>query len=134
MFTFVTCFYLWFTYTVVIVKKMYMTMLYKYWKWMSYNMNDEGLKLMWSSWSYCSWIYNYVWNQYLSPLKLWVRINIIARYTVLDTIFCDKVCQWLVTGFLRILWFPPPIKLTHNIAEHFLNVALNTIILMPPNL
>jgi len=29
---------------------------------------------------------------------------------VLDT-FCDKVCQWLVTG----RWFPPPIKLTATI-------------------
>ena len=32
----------------------------------------------------------------------------------LDTTLCDKVCQWLqqVGGFLRELWFPPPIKLT----------------------
>jgi hypothetical protein len=26
------------------------------------------------SWSYCSWIYNCLCNQYLSPLMLWVRI------------------------------------------------------------
>jgi len=25
------------------------------------------------SWSYASWIYNYLCNQYLSPLMLWVR-------------------------------------------------------------
>ena len=28
---------------------------------------------------------------------------------VLDTTLCDKVCQRHVGGFLRILWFPPPI-------------------------
>jgi hypothetical protein len=30
-------------------------------------------------WSYCSWIYNYLCNQCLSPLMLWVRISIRAR-------------------------------------------------------
>jgi hypothetical protein len=45
-------------------------------------------------WSYGSWIYNYLCNQCLSPMKLWVRISIRARGTTL----CDKVCQWLVTG------------------------------------
>ena len=56
------------------------------------------------SWSYGCWINNYLCNQFLSPLMLWVRISIRARYTTL----CDKVCQWLATG----RWFPPPIKLT----------------------
>ena len=32
-------------------------------------------------WSYGSWIYNYPCNQCLSPLKLWVWIPIMARYT-----------------------------------------------------
>jgi hypothetical protein len=33
-----------------------------------------------------------------------------------------------VSGFLQVLRFPPPIKPTgHNIAEIFINVALNTI-------
>jgi len=61
-------------------------------------------------WSYGSWIYNYLCNQCLSPLMLWVRISIRARCTTL----CDKACQWLakVSGFLRVLRFPPPIKLT----------------------
>ena len=43
--------------------------------------------------------------------------------------------QWLAAGqyFLRILQFPPPIKLTtHDITETLVNVALNTII--PPSL
>jgi hypothetical protein len=32
---------------------------------------------------------------YISPLMLWVRISIRARCTTL----CDKVCQWLATGW-----------------------------------
>ena len=48
---------------------------------------------------YGSWIYNYLCNQCLSPLMLWVRISIRARCTTL----CDTVCQWLAAG----RWFPP---------------------------
>jgi hypothetical protein len=41
---------------------------------------------------------------------------------VLDTTLCDKICQWFATRrcFLRILQFPPPIKLSRyhwNIVE-----------------
>ena len=61
--------------------------------------------------SYGSWIHNYLHNYCLSPLMLWVRISIRARCTTL----CDKVCQWLSTGFLWVLRFPPPIKLTTTI-------------------
>jgi hypothetical protein len=32
-----------------------------------------------------------------------------------------------VGGFLRVLQFPPPIKLAHDIAEILLKVVLNTI-------
>jgi len=45
-------------------------------------------------WSHGSWIYNYLCNQCLSPLMLWVRISIRTGCTTL----CDKVCQWLATG------------------------------------
>jgi hypothetical protein len=31
------------------------------------------------SWSYCSWIYNYLFNQCLSPLKLWVRTPVLGE-------------------------------------------------------
>ena len=48
------------------------------------------------SWSYGSWIYNYLCNQYLSPLMLWVWI--LLKWGVLDTALCDKVCKWLATG------------------------------------
>ena len=63
------------------------------------------------SWSYGSWIYNYMCNQCLSSLKLWVQ-------TLL------KVCQWSATG----RWFSPgtrlspPIKLTAT-----MKVVLNTL-------
>ena len=82
------------------------------------------------SWLYGSWIYNYLCNQCLSPLKLWVWIPL--RRGVLDTSLCDKFCQWLVTS----LWFSPgtPVSSTnktdgHNITEILLKVALNTITL-----
>jgi hypothetical protein len=77
-------------------------------------------------WSYCSLIYNYICNQCLSPLIMWVRISIRARCTTL----CDKVCQWLATG----RWFSqgPPVSSTdktdhHDLTEILFKVALNTI-------
>ena len=33
------------------------------------------------SWSYGNWIYNYIWNQFLLPLTLWVRIPPRVRCT-----------------------------------------------------
>ena len=80
--------------------------------------------------SYCSWIYNYICNQCLSPLMLWVRISKTTRCTALR----DKVCQWLTTG----RWFSPgtPVSSTkktdrHDITEILLKVASNTITLAP---
>ena len=77
-------------------------------------------------WSYGRWIYNYLCNQCLSPLMLWVRISIRARCTTL----CNKVCQWLATD----PWFPPgpPVSSTnktdrHHITVILLKVAINTI-------
>jgi len=77
-------------------------------------------------WSYGSWIYNYLCNQCLSPLILWVQISIRARCTTL----CDKVCHRLATG----RWFSPdpPVSSTnktdqHDITEILLKVVLNTI-------
>ena len=78
------------------------------------------------SWSYGSWIYNYLCNQCLSPLMLWVWIPIRERCTTL----CDKVCQWRATG----RWFSPGPTVSssnkidrHDITEILLKVALNTI-------
>ena len=55
--------------------------------------------------SYCSWIYNYLCNQCISPLTLYVQI--LFMWGVLDTTLCDKVCQWLAasrwcSGFLHV--------------------------------
>ena len=74
---------------------------------------------------YGSWIYNYLCNQSLSLLMLWVWITF--RRGVLDTILCDKVCQWLVAG----RWFSAvsaTIKTDcHHLDEVLLKVSLNTI-------
>ena len=53
------------------------------------------------SWSCGSSIYNYMCNQCLLPLKLWVRIQFMVG--LLKITLCDKVCQWLATG----RWFSP---------------------------
>jgi hypothetical protein len=73
------------------------------------------------------WIYNYLYNQCLSPLTLWVRTS--HRWGVLDTTLCDQVCPWLATGRL----FSPGTLVSsnktylHDITEILLKVALNTI-------
>jgi hypothetical protein len=63
-----------------------------------------------------------------------VRIKTLIPFMrgVFDTTLCDKVCQWLEAG----CWFSPgsPVSSTnktdlHDIAEIFLNVALNTLTL-----
>jgi hypothetical protein len=80
------------------------------------------------SWLYGSWIYNYLCNQCISPLKLWVRIPL--RRCVLETTSCDKVYQWLVIGWWCSLG--TPVCCTneidfHDITEILLKVTLNTI-------
>ena len=65
---------------------------------------------------YGSWIYNYLCNQYLSPLTLWVRIPL--RWGVLDTL----TAGWWV--------FPGYSGFRHHITEILFKVALNTIPLL----
>ena len=62
------------------------------------------------SWSYDSWIYNYLCNQCLLPLKLGVRIPVMVK--CLDTTLSDKICQWLTT----CRWFSPgtPVSCANN--------------------
>ena len=84
--------------------------------------------LMGSSWLWSSgsWIYNYLYNQWLSPLLFWVRIWIRARCTTL----CDKVCQWLAAGrrFSPCTLVSSTNKTDSNaITEILLKVALNSI-------
>ena len=92
--------------------------------------NSEQIKGESWSWSYGSWIYKYLCNQCLSPLKLWVRIPFMARWTRYT--LCDKVCQWLAAG----RWFTPISSTNktdcHDITEILLKVALNTINLNQP--
>jgi len=81
-------------------------------------LSKEGLS--WS-WSYSSWIYNYLCNQCLFESCSWRG--------VLDATLCDKVrqcfatCQWFSLG--------TPVFSTnktdhHDIAEILLKVALKT--------
>ena len=76
---------------------------------------------------HCSWIYNYLCNQCLSPLTLSFRIPF--RRGVFDTTLCDQVDQWLAAG----RWFSPVSSINktdrHDITEILLKVALKTIIL-----
>jgi hypothetical protein len=63
-------------------------------------------------WSHGSWIYNYLRNRWRSPLMLWVWIPLRARCTAL----CNKVCQWLATGWL---FSPgPPVSSTYKAYRH----------------
>ena len=67
-------------------------------------------------WSYGSWIYNYLSNQCLSPLMLWVWISVRARW--------PATARWFSLG--------PSVSSTnktnrHDVTEILLKVALNTI-------
>ena len=81
-----------------------------------------------ASWSYGSWINNYLCNQCLSPLKPWTIIPLMARCTWYN--LCDEVCQYLATGW----WFSPGTLVSstsntdrHYITEIWLKVPLNII-------
>jgi hypothetical protein len=71
--------------------------------------------------SYGSWIFNYLCNQCLSSLMLWVRISIRARCTTLS----NKVYQWLATG----RWFSPgsPVSSTSRFIIILIKNAFNNI-------
>jgi hypothetical protein len=77
-------------------------------------------------WTYDRWIYNYLCNQCLSPLMVWVQISMRARCAIL----CDKVCQWLATGqwfSSRPLVFSTKKTDHHDITDILLKVVLNII-------
>jgi len=59
------------------------------------------------SWSYRSWIYNYLCNQYISPLKLWLRILLMAGWTQYNIMWCSSVVFSAHSGFLHQLNCPP---------------------------
>jgi hypothetical protein len=76
-------------------------------------------------------MYNYLGNQFLSPLTLCVRIPL--RRGVLDTTLCDK----FVSDLRQVGGFSPDPPVTsinitelHDIAKILLKVALKTITLI----
>ena len=93
-------------------------------KWLKPTTEDVTQGLLWS-WSYGSWIYNYLCNQCLYHWNC--EFEPCSWRSVLDTMLCDKVCQWLATG----RWFTPVSSTNksdhHDTAEILLKVALNTI-------
>jgi hypothetical protein len=82
-----------------------------------------------ASWSWLngSYINNYLCNQCLSPLKLWVWTPFMVRCTRYN--IYDKVSEWFTTG----RWFSPGTLVSstnkfdsHDITEILLKVALDT--------
>ena len=75
-------------------------------------------------WSYGNWIYNYLCNQCLSPLKLWVR----SLYSIQQYVVKIVKDLWQVGGLP-----PGPLVSSTNKTDHqditeiLLKVALNTI-------
>jgi hypothetical protein len=73
------------------------------------------------SWSYGSWIYNYLCNQCLSPPMLWVQIPLMvrcSRYNIMWlnlSVTCGR--SVVLSGYSGYL---------HDITEILLKVALNT--------
>ena len=80
--------------------------------------------LSWS-WSYGSWIYNYLCYQCLSPLKLWVRNPFMARCTTR----CNVMWYSLSVTCDRSVVFSTNKSDCH---ELLLKVALNTLNHKPP--
>ena len=74
---------------------------------------------------FCDIVYNYLCNQCLSPLTMWVQTPL--RRGVLDTALCDKVCQWLVEGRWFSLLSSTSKTDCHDISEILIKVVLNTI-------
>ena len=79
------------------------------------------------SWSYGSWIYNYLFNQCLSPLTLWVWTPL-RRGVQHYMIKCVSDLQQ-VDGFLRVQVSSTNKTDCNDITEILLKVALNTITL-----
>ena len=85
-------------------------------------------------WLYGSLIYNYMRNQCLSPLQLWIRIILHILLCTRNNVMWKKI-QWLPTG----RWFSPGIPFSstnktdrYDIIAILLKVALSTINLNHP--
>ena len=88
-----------------------------------YRYTEYGRGLSWSL-SYGTWIHNYLCNQCLSPLTLWVPF--LLRRGVLDTTLCDRVCKWLAAS----RWFTP-VSSTNKTDSHDINKILLKVMLKP---
>ena len=87
---------------VVIIQVDVVQILFYFW-FMTYK---SGAVMSWLL-SYGSWIYNYLCNQCLSPLVLWVWTPFMVRciwYNILWLKFVSDLRQ--VGGFLRVFQFP----------------------------
>jgi len=86
---------------------------YLYWFHVSDNSIQSQYKEQGSSWSWWhgSWMCSYLCSQRLSPLTLWSRIPSTAG-------------RWFYLDFIRILRFPPPIKLTATINWNILESSV----------
>ena len=76
------------------------------------------------SWSYGTWIYNYLRKSVSSSVRTPLR------RCVFDKISCDKICQWLPTGPCfspGTPVFPTNTTDPHDVVEIFLKVFLSTI-------
>jgi hypothetical protein len=86
------------------------------------------ISVPWLSWWYDSWIYNYLCNQCLSPLKLWVRIPL--RRGILDTALCDKVDRSVVFSRYKCT----PVSSTNKTECHDIQKCIWNIVVQIINL
>ena len=100
----------------------------------SSHLTFQALPLMWYwglpwPWSYGNWIYNYLCNQCLSPLTLWVWIQL--RWGVLDTTLYHKYCLSVTCDRLVVSLGTSASSTNktdrHDISQILLKVALSTI-------
>jgi hypothetical protein len=99
-----------------------------------YNLRIRNVQMVYClwSWSYGSWIYNYICNQGLSPLKLWFQIPFMARCSLYNimweslSVTCDRS-----VAFSHHSCFLHQINHDIPVTEILLRVALNTITLIP---
>jgi hypothetical protein len=90
---------------------------------------DKLYHIMWS-WSHGSWIYNYLYNQCLSPLKLWIRTPLMERCTRYNimwwslSVTCDS--SVVFSGYSSLVSSTNKTD-RHDITEILLKVAINTI-------
>ena len=101
--------------------------LFSYFSFASSN-HEEPLR----SWSYGSMIYNYLCNQYISPLTFWARIPFMARCTSYNIIWSSVsvTCGGSLV-FSGYSLSPTYKNDRHDITKILLKMALCTITLAP---